>query len=148
MTATDAMREGTQPAFRYVIKVANVAYGAFTEATVPVIEWEFEEVKEGGLNDYVHRLPGRQKPSTVTLKNGVGSADLVSWYLANLSGPVTRKSITLELVKPDASPIITYHIEEAWPYKWSGPQLKSGDGSGIAIQTVDFYCNKVIVTMG
>ena len=70
------------PAFRFVVSVDGEAIGAFTECALPTVEWETEEIKEGGLNTFVHQLPGRRKANKITLKNGVGVAqDLVNWYI-------------------------------------------------------------------
>ena len=59
----------THASFRFVVDVEGERLGAFTECTLPVVEWDAEEVKEGGLNSYTHMLPGRLKPARITLKN-------------------------------------------------------------------------------
>ncbi|MBK8932716.1 MAG: phage tail protein [Chloroflexi bacterium] len=40
---------------------------------------------------------------------------------------------------------MTWDIEAAYPVKWSGPQLNSGDNT-IAIQTLEFACGSISMT--
>jgi phage tail-like protein len=141
------LRTAANVAFRFVVLVDNIPNGAFTECAVPVVEWEIEEVKEGGLNTYTHQLPGRRKGTKVTLKNGVGSLPLLLWYLDCMSEKFSRRSITLNLLGPLLIPVMVWHIENAYPVKWTGPQLKSSDNT-IAIQTLEFACGEISVIPG
>lgn len=135
-------------AFRYVVEVDNQAQGAFTECKLPTIEWEFEVVKEGGLNNQVHNLPIRRKPARVMLKNGVGTKSLTSWFMNSLENHMNirghRKNITIKLIDGLDNVIQTWHIQDAFPAKWEGPQLKS-DSTSIAIQTLEMVCGEVTV---
>ena len=132
--------------FRFVVAVDNVPVGAFIECTLPVIEWEVEEVKEGGLNTYIHQLPGRRKSARITLKNGVGVApELIDWANQNLGGTFKRRKVTITLYDSLLSPMMVWSIEQAYPIKWTGPQLKSDDNS-VAIQTFELACGEITVT--
>jgi len=144
----DTMRQEVNPGFRFVVDIAGIAHGVFTECTLPTIDWDIEEVKEGGLNTYVHQLPGRRKSARITLKNGVGTNALMDWYIDTMSETFTRRKITIKLLNSKdklTKPIMTWDIEAAYPVKWSGPQLNSGDNS-IAIQTLEFACGKITMT--
>ena len=57
--------------FRFGVVIEGIPQGIFTECTLPNIEWETQEIKEGGLNTYTHQLPGRRKGAKVTLKKGL-----------------------------------------------------------------------------
>ena len=133
------------PGFRFVVKVDGIAFGVFTECTLPNLEWDVEEVKEGGLNTYVHQLPGRRKSAKITLKNGIGvSQDLLQWYTQNLSEKFTRRKVTVTLYNSELKPVITLDINGAYPVKWAGPQLKTDDNT-IAIQTLELSCSDITV---
>ena len=75
------------------------------------------------------------KSTKVTLKNGVGKNDLVSWYVQMLGGETERKEVTIKLLDSLQNSLMVWHIKEAYPVKWTGPQLKT-DGNAIAIQTL------------
>ncbi len=139
------LRKTSNAAFRFIVDVDGSPQAAFTECTLPVIEWEIEEVKEGGVNTYMHQLPGRRKGLRISLKNGVGSSNLVSWYLKAMDEELTRKTVTITLLDMKLKTIMSWHVEDAFPIKWSGPQLKTSDNS-VAIQTLEFAGGKITVT--
>ena len=138
-------RQQAIPAFRYLVEVDGESQGAFTECTLPVVEWETEEVKEGGLNTFTHVLPGRRKGARLTLKNGVGKSSLLQWYKDTMNEKFTRKPITITLLDSTQNTIQVWELKEAYPVKWTGPQLKT-DANAIAIQSVEFACGEVVVS--
>lgn len=145
MADVDSLRATTNPAFRFLVKIDGTPQAAFTECSVPVIEWEIEEIKEGGLNTFTHQLPGRRKGAKLTLKNGVGTSDLFQWYTETMSENFTRKKITVTLLDMMKQNVMSWDLQGAYPVKWTGPQLKSSDNS-IAIQTLEFACGEVTVS--
>lgn len=124
-------------AFRYIVNVDHNPLGAFTECVLPNIEWEVEPVKEGGLNTYVHQLPGRRKIAKLTLKNGIGKSMLHQWYIDSMNESFSRKDISITLLDFHCIPVATWVCSGACPVKWTGPQLKS-DGTSVAIQSLEF----------
>jgi phage tail-like protein len=134
----------SHPAFRFIVDVDGERQAAFTECTLPAIEWEAEEVKEGGLNTFVHMLPGMRKATRVTLKNGVGKSALMEWYIQSLSKTAARKALTISLLDSTGTPVVTWQIEEAYPIKWTGPELQTGSTS-VAIQALELICGEVVV---
>jgi phage tail-like protein len=139
------------PAFRFVVDVARVRQAVFTECTLPVIEWETEELKEGGINTSTRLLPGRRRSAKLTLKNGVGNPELMGWYLDTLSGMFFRRSVTISLLDfacdangTERKVIAVWNIEDAFPVQWTGPELRSGENT-IAIQTLQLACGEIKV---
>lgn len=133
-------------AFRFVVKIGDNAEAAFTECTLPVLELEVEELKEGGVNDYVRQLPGPRKGARLTLKNGIGRGTIVEWCKKAMAGTFEKKGVTVVLLDAARNPVITWNIEEAYPIKWTGPNLKSDDNS-IAIQTLELACGPITITL-
>lgn len=140
-----ALRQHTHAAFRFLVDVGGDAQGVFTECTLPSVEWDVEEVKEGGLNAFTHQLPGRRKGTRVTLKNGVGVGGLMNWYLQTMTGKFERRSITINLLDSQMKTIMTWVLEDALPVKWAGPDLKASDNT-IAIQLLEFAGGEVAIT--
>ena len=135
------------PAFRFVVSIEGINQAVFTQCTLPTIEWEIEAVKEGGINTYVHQLPGRRKAATITLKNGIGKTDLLEWYFQGMKETFERKPLTVTLYNIQREPVVTVDVQEALPTKWTGPELKS-DANTIAIQTLAFSCGEITVSYG
>jgi phage tail-like protein len=146
MPLDDPYHQQANPAFRFVVDVEGERQGAFTECTLPSVEWEVQELKEGGLNTYTHQLPGRRKSARLSLKNGVGKSQLLQWYLDAVGTVVSRKPVTVTLLDLTHQPLMVWNIQDAYPIKWTGPQLKS-DGNTIAIQTLELVCGEVTVSL-
>lgn len=139
-------RTTTHAAFRFVVDIDNAPQAAFMECTLPTIEWEVEELKEGGLNSFTHQLPGRRKGARITLKNGVGRNGLVTWTLKTMGGEFVRKSITVKLLDSKLTPVMSWHLQGAYPVKWSGPQLRTTENT-VAIQTLELVCSEIAVSL-
>lgn len=140
----------THAAFCYVVLIGKDAVGAFTECTLPTIEWEVEEIKEGGQNAYTHQLPGRRKGARLTLKNGIGKSVILDWFKevadADVHQEKLRRTISVQLKNSELKEVCTWTLEKAVPVKWAGPQLRS-DASAVAIQTLEFVCGAVTMSM-
>lgn len=144
-SVSEAMRAQAVPAFRFVVDVDGERQGAFTECTLPVIEWDVERIQEGGLNTYIHQLPSRRKYASVTLKNGIGLQALVDWFVETMGESFSRKTVTITMLDASLEPVMTWHLEDACPLKITGPQLKS-DANTLAIVTFELLCGEVTLT--
>jgi phage tail-like protein len=133
-------------AFRFVVDLDGERQAAFTECTLPSIEWEMEEIKEGGLNLYTHMLPGRRKGARVSLKNGVANSELLSWYIEAIGKAAPRKPLTITLLDSMRNPVIVWQLQEVYPVKWTGPSLKADDNA-IAIQALELACGDITISI-
>lgn len=127
--------------FRFVVEIEGVAQGVFTDCTLPNIEWETQEIKEGGLNTYTHQLPGRRKGAKITLKKGLIKEDLLDWYSAMMSEEFDniRKTVDITLFDAQHNPVIKWSCASAYPTKWTGPDLKTQDNA-VATQSLELAC--------
>lgn len=138
------------PAYSFVVEIGDEFYGLFTECTLPSVEWDVEEVKEGGLNSYTHQLPGLRKTTNrIVLKNGHMTGPynyFAQWYASCMKGKFERKTVTVKLLGDGLKPVVTWNMMEAFPVKWTAPQLRS-DQNAIAIHTLELaYTELSIVT--
>ncbi len=147
----DQSLRNAYPDFRFTLEIADTYSGLFSECTLPNVEWDIEEVKEGGLNSYVHQLPGQRKSSSrVVLKTGVMQGPLevlLKWYLDCMKSTFARKTVTIKLLDSDGSALITWHLNDALPVKWTAPQLKT-ESSALAINTLELACGEITVESG
>jgi phage tail-like protein len=145
----DQSLRNAYPAFRFTLEIANSYSGLFSECTLPNVEWEVEEVKEGGLNSYIHQLPGQRKSSSrVILKTGVMRGPLsvlYNWYIDSMNAKFARKTVTIKLLDSDGeTALMTWALEDAYPVKWTAPQLKS-DSDALAINTLELACGQITI---
>lgn len=128
--------------FRFVVTVDNIEAGAFTECTMPTLQVDTEEIKEGGQNTYSHKLPVRVLVSSqsVTLRRGITRNDtLLNWYLQVMHGDIKNATRVVTVIVFDsmARPIAIWTFNNAYPVKWGGLSLKSGD-SVVAVEEIEF----------
>jgi phage tail-like protein len=125
--------------YRFMVMIEGITYAAFTECTLPSLQVETQEIKEGGQNTYSHKLPVRINPGNVTLRHGITrSSDLLHWYLQVLRGEITNatRDVSVVMYTVKRQPVITWTFYNAYPVKWGGPTLKS-DNNAVAIEELE-----------
>lgn len=132
------MAEDAVPSFRFYLEIASVVEAVFTEVSGLQAEMETQEIEEGGINGFTHRVPGRVKVSNLTLKRGMTrSNEFIKWFMSTTPGSVDRRNISLVLYDVKGEKVSAWHFQNAYPVKWIGPQFTS-DGNTVAVETVEF----------
>ena len=119
--------------------------GVFTECKLPDVEWDVQQVKEGGQNTFIHQLPGQRKPGKVTLKYGLTKQfELLDWYADMMSENLKSitKTVTITLLDAQGKSVLLWNLHDAYPVKVTWPDLKAGDNT-VAIQTLELACGRV-----
>lgn len=111
----------------------------FYEVSGLSAEIVIENYEEGGLNTHAHRLPGRIKYADITLKRGLFESKNFwdEWCGKVFEGKFTgqRKNITIYLYNAKGETVKSWLISEAFPSKWTGPNLKA-DSNNVAVETL------------
>ncbi|MGE3960560.1 MAG: phage tail protein [Dehalococcoidia bacterium] len=115
---------------QFIFEVDGVRVGAFTEVSGLQVEVDTsEEIKEGGQNEFIHRLPGRLKWSNLVLKRGTTDNNLFDWFKASsgegyeANGSLERTTAALSMVDGMGQVVRTWVFYDAFPVKWSGPKF-------------------------
>lgn len=125
---------------RFALEIAGIEHASFQECTGLQVQTEVFEYKEGGLNSYSHRLPGRTTYTNVTLKWGsTDSSDLLSWYnsLITVKGKAEAKR-HVSIVQYDSQPkeVRRWNLKFAYPVKWVGPSFNATT-SALSVDTLE-----------
>jgi len=132
--------------FYFQLQFANISAGqdnAFQEAAGLSVEWEMEEYREGGQNQYRHQLPTVARHGNLVLRRGFVSASspLAAWcsaaLAADFSTPIQPQGVLLSLLNADGTPLAAWSLLDAWPVKWSMSEFKAQE-SALAIETLEF----------
>ncbi len=110
----------------FILQVPGLAIGAFAELSGLTVERDVLEYAEGGVNDYVHRLPGRLKYPTLVLKRGITNQDALQRWFFDSQAAAQLRDITITLVDASGEGKRTWVFENAFPVKWVGPKLSAG----------------------
>ena len=124
--------------FNFFIEIQAIVVGGFSECTGLQVETEIQEYREGGLNEYLHHFAGATKHPPLVLKHGLTPIDgLWGWHqdIVRL-GQVRRRNGTIYLLNRQRIPLIWWDFKEAFPYKWTGPELRANSGD-VAFESVE-----------
>ncbi len=127
--------------YQFLVEFQGLVIAGFSEVQGLQVETEFEEVKEGGVNDHLHKLPKITKYSNLVLKRGLTDVDtLWKWQQDVVEGKIKRSNIWIILLTPERLPGWAWMAKDAYPVKWIGPDLNANN-SGISIETLDLAHN-------
>ncbi len=136
--------------FKFHIQIDQIIEGFFMECTGLSVEREVESYKEGGVNGYEHKLPGRIKYGNVTLKRGMTTSNkLWDWFYKRADEEtgffqVDRKNVTITQFDLAGEAVRQWSLSEAYPVKWKGPDLKS-DGNQVAVETIEIAHHGIVL---
>lgn len=124
--------------FNFLVEIEGLVVGGFSEVTGLQVETVIETYREGGLNEYEHKLAGPTRyPSNLILKRGLTDIEtLWSWHQDVTQGKIERKNGTIYLLDRMRLPAMWWDLLEAYPVKWMGPELRA-DSNTVAVETVE-----------
>lgn len=131
-------RDDPYAGFNFLVEIEGLVVGGFSEVGGLQVETEVEEYREGGRNEYVHKLPGPTRyPANLTLKRGLTDADaLWSWHQDVARGKIVRRNGTVYLLDREGNAAMWWDFKEAYPVKWVGPDLRA-DANSVAVESVE-----------
>ncbi len=130
-----------------ISSLASFALGGFAECSGLESELSTVDHEEGGVNDRVHRFPGRFAFPNIVLKRGVGfGEDLYLWHEQFLAGEGKRRNGLVFLANEMSIPIKTWTFERGIPVKWQGPSLNA-QASDVAIETLEIAHERLALVM-
>lgn len=87
----------------------------------------------------IRKLPGQLTWGPLTLTRGV-TTDMALWEWRKevIDGSTSgmRRNISLIMFNHAGEEMIRYNFEQAWPSKWTGPDVKADDAS-VVIETLE-----------
>lgn len=139
--------------FKFHVEVEGITEAAFSECSGLEMSTEVFEYREGGLNEYSHKFPGRTKISNITLKRGFATSNvLFDWYKQmekDINDPSGTgfdfRQVTITLYSSaDQDRKVRWMLENAFPVKWAGPSFKT-DEAAVAVETLEFAHHGITV---
>lgn len=143
----DDIAEYPLPSFFFKVEIGQETL-SFQEVSGISSEIEFESIKEGGENGFVHQLPTRVKHGNLELKRGIApkTSSLYQWCAAALSGsfgPATQpKTVTIKLLGKDAAPLLVWQLTGVYPMKWEIDPFNSTKND-VALEKIVLRYNSV-----
>jgi len=123
--------------FRYLVEIEGVAEGGFTRVKGLAREVKYESYREGGVNDYEHKLVTQVSYPVLVLERGLALEGLWKWALAVADGDVERKTIWVRLQDEAGGKGWSWQVESALPVKWSAADLDALSAQ-VIMESVEF----------
>src|SRR4249919_1181568 len=83
--------------FRYVVEMEGLVSGGFLRVKGLSREVHVETYKEGGVNEYEHKLASNVTYPNLVLERGLALDDLWKWAQAAADGMVQRRNLWIRL---------------------------------------------------
>lgn len=130
------IRSDPYSAFNFLVEIEGIIAGGFTDVSGLTIQTAVEKIREGGVNDFEHKLPKGTTYTDLTLKHGLTDLDLLwNWYEDVINGKINRKSGTIYLLDRSGLPAMWWDFYEAYPIKWEGPTFNASSNT-VATETL------------
>lgn len=128
--------------FRFKLEITGVTVAHFQEISGLTYETEVFPYREGGQNDYEHKLMGQAKFTNLVIKNGMTTdRGLWDWRMTAINNrSQSRKSGSVVLLGVGGKEIQRWNFYEGWPCKWEGPQFNSSQNS-LAFEKIEIAYN-------
>jgi len=152
-----ASRDTAMPvAFHFGVSIAgtniDMPDAAFSEVGGLDAQIEIEEVREGGENEFIHRLPMARRQGNLRLVRGLADWDdpLVSWCTEVLQGglgaEITTATVIVTLLNSDHTPVAAWSVENCWPVQWKVGALDAMKNE-LAIETLEICYTRLKRTL-
>lgn len=84
------------------------------------------------------KMPGLGKVGNVTMKKGIFVTDskFWAWYSEIKMNTIKRRTVVVNLLDEQGNPKMTWTLNNAWPTKVTGTDLKS-EGNEVAVESVE-----------
>lgn len=118
-----AKRQDPFRGFRYLIEMEGLVSGGFLRVKGISRELRVESYREGGVNQYEHKLASNVTYPNLVLERGLALDDLWKWAQAAADGNVQRKNLWIRLQDEANDSAWAWEVEQAIPVKWSASDL-------------------------
>jgi len=110
--------------FRFVLEIDGITSAGFTRVKGLSREVKHESYREGGVNEYEHKLLTQVSYPVVVLERGLALQDLWQWAFDAAEGRVERKTIRIRLRDETGQrDVWSWELQHALPVKWTASDL-------------------------
>lgn len=138
------------PKFYFMVDWGDQTDIAFQEVSGLDTESQPIEYRHGNSPKFsTIKMPGMIKSGNVTMKKGtfVNDNKFWDWYSQIKLNTIERIPVTIKLLDEAGAPTMTWTLENAWPTKITGTDLKS-DGNEVAVETIEIAHEGLTIANG
>ncbi len=117
---------------RFLFELDGVEIGVFREVKGLEVTVGVEEIREGGQNGFVHRVPGRMTWPNLVFRRGVTDSNALFDWLSRTSGEGyagNRSKLTrsgaITAVDHLGTRLRAWELIDVFPVRWKGPDFSA-----------------------
>lgn len=118
---------------RFLFELDGVEIGVFRELTGLEVTVGVEEIREGGQNSFVHRVPGRMTWPNVVFKRGITESNALFDWLSRSSGEgfagsrnkLVRSTGAVTAIDHLGTRLRAWELIDVFPVRWKGPEFSA-----------------------
>jgi phage tail-like protein len=136
------------PKFYFSVQLGDDNSVSFQEVSGLSAEVQPIEYRHGNSPIfYPIKMPGLGRVSNVTLKKGIFVNDQKFWDWFNeiKLNTIERRTVVINLLDEDGNPKMTWTLNNAWPTKLTGTDMKS-EGNEVAVESLEIAYETLVVT--
>jgi phage tail-like protein len=123
-------------AFRFRVEFDHVQHGGFSRVKGLMRETKVESRREGGVNDFEHKLATQTTYANIVLERGLVDPYLWGWHEDVVEGRIKRRTLTIILQDEAGDEAWRWLVESAFPIKWTGTDLDGANGQ-VLVESVE-----------
>jgi phage tail-like protein len=122
--------------FRFLVEIEGLTSGGFARVKGLQREIKHESFREGGVNEYEHKLFTQVSYPSVILERGLALEDLWNWALAASEGAIQRKTVWIQLQNEAGAKAWAWQLDWAMPVKWASSDLDA-NSSQVTMESLE-----------
>jgi phage tail-like protein len=122
--------------FRFLLEIDAITSGGFARVKGVTRDVKHESYREGGVNEYEHKLVTQVNYPVLVLERGLALDDLWKWAQAAADGDVQRKTVRIRLKNEAGERAWAWEIANAIPVKWSASDL-DGQSNQVVMESLE-----------
>jgi phage tail-like protein len=135
------------PKFYFTVALGDDTSVSFQEVDGLESETQVIEYRHGNNPSFFPiKMPGLGRVGNVTLRKGIFVNDkkFWDWYAEIKMNTVKRRTVVISLLDESAAPKMTWTLNNAWPTKLTGTDLKS-EGNEVAVESLELAYETLVV---
>lgn len=135
------------PRFYFSVQLGDDKDVTFQEITGLQSETKPIEYRHGNSPIFAPiKMPGLASVGNVTMKKGIFAKDakFFQWFSEIKMNTVKRRTVVINLLDEGGKPTMTWTLNNAWPTKITGTDLKS-DGNDVAVESIEIVFETLTV---
>ena len=122
--------------FRFRVEFEHIQHGGFARVKGLVRETKVDARREGGVNDFEHKLATQTVYGNLVLERGLADEYLWAWHEQVVEGRIQRRTITVALHNEADEEVWRWLVEGAFPVKWTGTDLDAA-ATQVVVESVE-----------